>query len=122
MLKLIFWLSLIMLIYTYIGYPVLITVLGRLVRRRYAPPCNNRELFDYPTVSIIISVFNESDVIREKIENCLNIDYPKDRLEILIGSDGSTDGTNDIIKLYRNKGIKCFIAKKRQGKPGISLL
>jgi len=48
-------------------------------------------------VSVIVSVYNEGDVIERKIENCLGMDYPKEKLEILIGSDGSTDGTNEIL-------------------------
>lgn len=74
---------------------------------------------ELPFVSMIMSVFNEEGIIEEKIENCLKVDYPKDKLEILIGSDGSTDRTNEIIGRYRDKGIKTIYVEERRGKPFI---
>jgi len=110
--KLIFWFSLIMIFYTYIGYPILITLLAKFRKEKPLP-----ELSEYPTVSIIISVFNEEDAIQRKIENCFEIEYPKEKLEILVGSDGSTDKTNDIIEKYSHKGLRYLINEKRRGKP-----
>jgi cellulose synthase/poly-beta-1,6-N-acetylglucosamine synthase-like glycosyltransferase len=112
MVKFIFWFSLIMMFYTYIGYPVLITILAKFKRKKLLP-----ELSEYPRVSIIIPVFNEEDVIQRKIESCLGINYPKEKIEILIGSDGSTDRTNRIVESYINKGIRLFFNKERRGKP-----
>lgn len=125
MLKFIFWFSLITIFYTYIGYPILITIFGkmRLLRRRGVYPERSewcpRNDWEYPILSIIISVFNEEAVIQQKIENCLNLDYPKDKLEILIGSDGSTDRTNTILSRYEGRfgNLRIFMAKERKGKP-----
>ena len=110
--KFIFWFSFLMIFHTYLGYPILLMIFGNL-RRKKTPP----NLSSFPSVSIIIPVFNEEAVIQSKIENCLNIYYPKEKLEILIGSDGSTDKTNTIIKNYLNRGIKCIFNDDRQGKP-----
>ena len=112
MAKLIFWLSLTTIFYTYIGYPILITMLAKFRKKKKLS-----KLSEYPTVSIILSVFDEEDVIKRKIENCLNLDYPKNKLEILIGSDGSTDSTDDIIKRYVNKKVIFIRNNKREGKP-----
>lgn len=123
MAKFIFWFSFAMIFYTYIGYPVLMAALAKLSKGIASPrnsgARNDKEIPEYPTVSVIISAFNEEDVIQRKIENCFEIEYPKDKLEILIGSDGSTDKTNEIIKSYSNKGIKYFLNGERRGKPYI---
>jgi cellulose synthase/poly-beta-1,6-N-acetylglucosamine synthase-like glycosyltransferase len=112
MIKFIFWFSLSMMLYTYIGYPSLITVIAGFKKKR-----SILAISAYPKVSIIIPVFNEADVIKQKIDNCLKINYPKDKLEILIGSDGSNDGTDKIAQSYTGQGIKFFSTKERQGKP-----
>ena len=112
MTKFIFWISLLMIVYTYAGYPVIITILAIFKKKTPLPI-----LKKYPTVSVIIAVFNEEKVLRRKIENCLRIDYPKEKLEILVGSDGSADATDDIIKSYSDKGIKGNFAEVRRGKP-----
>ena len=65
---------------------------------------------------MVISLYNEEDVIGPKINNLLEMDYPPEKMEILIGSDGSTDRTHDIIRQFSNPRIKLFIMPKRQGK------
>lgn len=112
MIKAIFWFSLMMMVYTYIGYPILITILAAFKGKKRA-----WSVLRYPKVSMIIPVFNEAGVIQKKIENCLKINYPQDKLEILIGSDGSTDQTNKIVRRYANKGIKSLSHRQRRGKP-----
>jgi cellulose synthase/poly-beta-1,6-N-acetylglucosamine synthase-like glycosyltransferase len=87
----IFWGALAIVAYVYVGFPALIyalaTVRPRLVKK--AP--------HEPTVSFIIAAYNEEKAIAEKIENTLALDYPRDRLEILVASDGSTDRTDEIV-------------------------
>ena len=112
MVKFIFWVSLGLIFYTYAGYPMLITFIANLKKGKARP-----ELSEYPKVSVIMPVFNEEDVLEQKIQNCLEIDYPEDKIEILIGSDGSTDKTNDIIASSGNKRIKYLLSKERYGKP-----
>ena len=54
---------------------------------------------------MIIAAHNEEPVIEAKIQNCLQLDYPKDKLEVVIASDGSVDATNDIVRTYADRGI-----------------
>jgi len=66
-----------------------------------------------------VSAYNEEMNIGSKIESLFQLDYPKERLEILIGSDGSTDKTAEIVSKYKNKGIKLFTRSERAGKPSM---
>ena len=107
-----FWLSLAALFYTYIGYPLLLTACHPLARRRASQPDDDFR----PTVSIVLAAYNEVSCIREKLENCLALDYPKDKLQILVGSDGSDDGTNEIAEEFRDRGVALHIFGPRRGK------
>jgi cellulose synthase/poly-beta-1,6-N-acetylglucosamine synthase-like glycosyltransferase len=82
-----FWMSLFLLTYTYFGYPVLIKVLSRLRNRSIV-----KQDF-YPTIAIVMSVHNEELIISTKLENLLALDYPSDKLEIIVVDNGSSDGT-----------------------------
>jgi cellulose synthase/poly-beta-1,6-N-acetylglucosamine synthase-like glycosyltransferase len=97
--------------YIYFGYPLLLGALRLLrgQRRHQTAPIT-------PRVSLVIPAYNERQVIREKLENSLRIDYPADRLEILVTSDGSDDGTNDIVREYEPRGVKLLAAAQRGGK------
>jgi glycosyltransferase involved in cell wall biosynthesis len=87
MTKALFWISAAAIVYTYLGYPLLLALLRPLLRRPVrAQPIE-------PTVSIIVPAHNEAAVIAGKIENALALDYPADRLDVIVVSDGSTDGT-----------------------------
>jgi cellulose synthase/poly-beta-1,6-N-acetylglucosamine synthase-like glycosyltransferase len=83
----IFWISITIVVYVYLGYPVVVWILGQMFGR--AP----RKAAIEPKVSILVAAFNEAAVIQEKIRNSLAIDYPAERLEVVIASDGSTDDT-----------------------------
>ncbi|MCP4117302.1 MAG: glycosyltransferase family 2 protein [Desulfobacteraceae bacterium] len=72
-----------------------------------------------PRVSIIIAAYNEARHIEKKIVNCLSLEYPADKMEIIIGSDGSDDGTNDIIEKYVSRGILFFPHQARRGKMAV---
>lgn len=69
-----------------------------------------------PTVSLIIAAYNEEKVIGQKIENCLDLDYPSENLKIIVASDGSTDRTNEIIMGYAGQGVKLIALSTNQGK------
>lgn len=69
----------------------------------------------YPHVSLIISAYNEENIIRQKIENSLELDYPKEKLEIIVASE-STDKTNEIVKEYKDSGVILYAYDKREGK------
>jgi len=87
-----FWVSLFLIFYAYVGYPVLITLLSLLVNNKVKQ--KNIE----PFVTLLITAFNEEKDIAQKIENSLALDYPKDKFEIVVASDGSTDATDEIVK------------------------
>lgn len=114
MVEFIFWFSLILIFYTYVGYFIVLWIIYK-----FKPREKTNDISYYPTVSIIISAFNEEQVIGEKIENCNILDYPKDRLEILIGLDGSTDRTEQIIKEKQNGLIHLYSYHRRRGKASV---
>jgi cellulose synthase/poly-beta-1,6-N-acetylglucosamine synthase-like glycosyltransferase len=90
--RLIVWISFAFIVYAYVGYPVLLWILQILFRRpvRKAPI--------EPPLSLLISAYNEASVIGAKVRNSLALDYPADRLEIVVASDGSTDDTAQIVR------------------------
>ncbi|MGO9086143.1 MAG: glycosyltransferase [Candidatus Sulfotelmatobacter sp.] len=118
-----YWLLLLSLgvvIYGWVGYPLLILTLRSL----FARAGNRTERLSDPFVSIIIPVHNEQQKIAAKIENCLELVYPHNRLEILVASDGSTDRTEEIVQPYlvRDSRIRWLQSDKRVGKSGVQNL
>jgi len=111
-LVLIFVLSVLLLAYIYVGYPALILLLARFFRR----PVNKTSIL--PAVTIVIPTFNEELVIAEKIENTLHLDYPQDRLQILVCDDASEDRTVEIVKSYAWAGVQLSQGTARSGKVG----
>jgi cellulose synthase/poly-beta-1,6-N-acetylglucosamine synthase-like glycosyltransferase len=112
--QLLFWGSVALVAYTYAGYPVLLYLLG-LVRRRRAPDGAS----DAPSACLIISAFDEESVIRAKIENSISLDYPRDRLTIIVASDGSTDGTTAVASSYEDMGVRLHHNPRRRGKSAL---
>lgn len=110
----IFWLCGFWVVYTYAIYPALLLVLS-IFRRK-------RRVFDedhFPTMSLLIAAYNEETVIPEKLENCAALDYPENKLEILIGSDGSEDRTNALVASYVHSRLKLFPFPLRRGKAAV---
>lgn len=108
--NLIFWFCLFTLIYIYLLYPILLILRAVLFKRPI-----NRGGDQSPSVSIVIAAYNEEQVIKDKIENMLSLDYPKDKMEIIIASDGSSDKTNEIVSAFHQKEVH-LLALPRQGK------
>jgi len=108
--KLLFWACFGTLIYVFFGFVVVLWVVSKLKHR----PVQKREIM--PSVSMIICAFNEEKHIRQKIDNCLRVDYPKDRIEIIVVSDGSTDDTVRILKSLDDTVIRIHRTGERQGK------
>ncbi len=109
-------LSLFMIFYTYFGYPailIVISVFKKLNKKHYQPTESSNKI---PSVSFIITAYNEEQRIQEKIESSLCLEYPKEKLEIIVASDCSDDNTDEIVKSYQNKGIKLVRAPERKGK------
>src|SRR2546421_8037265 len=108
--QIIFWIGLATLIYVYVGYPLLVYLVSRVFPKKII------EGDIEPTVTVLITAFNEEAAIREKLENTLAIAYPPDKLEILVASDGSTDRTDEIVREYAAQGVKLFRQEGRVGK------
>lgn len=96
--------------YVYVGYPLLIFLVGRAVGRTV------RKSGIEPTVSFIITAFNEERAIRAKLENTLALDYPVDKLEVIIASDSSEDGTDSIVREYACRNVRLVRQEERRGK------
>jgi len=108
--QLIFWFSIFFISYSYFIYPLILVILGIFFRKE------RKKAEITPSVSLLVSVYNEEKIIQEKIENSLNLDYPKDKLEIVIASE-SNDKTNDIVEKYKDRGrVKLFAYHERRGK------
>ena len=101
-----------LLAYIYVGYPLIVIVLAKFFRR----PVQKQPIL--PAVTIVIPTFNEEAVITEKIENTLNLDYPSDRLQIVVCDDASADRTVEIVSSYTGAGITLSQAGTRAGKVG----
>jgi len=109
----VFWGSVFWVGYCYFGYPAAITILARIAGR----PVGKLDVF--PTVSIVISAWNEEDVIAAKLDNLYSLDYPLDKVEILIGTDGSTDATVSILRGSHDPRLRVFEYSVRRGKPAV---
>lgn len=106
-----FWFALFTLVYAFFGYPVGIRLAARWFGKQPA-----RDDTMTPSVSILLSVYNEEQVIRQKIENFLALDYPADCIELLVISDGCTDQTEEIVNAFRSEQIRLLIQEARGGK------
>jgi len=107
----VFWVCAGLLFYVYFGYPVLLTLLARFS----GAPKPESDLPALP-VTLLISAFNESQVIGAKLENALALEYPRDRLEIMVISDASDDGTDEIVGQFSAKGVHLLRQEPRMGK------
>jgi cellulose synthase/poly-beta-1,6-N-acetylglucosamine synthase-like glycosyltransferase len=96
----IFWLASALLAATYIGFPALALLRGRLFRREVASAPIT------PFVSVVIAAHNEESVIGERLANLLEQDYPRDRMEVIVVSDGCTDGTVRIVSSFFDRGVR----------------
>lgn len=105
-----FWIGVLVVFYVYLGYPLLVAVLARLRKPRRCPEA------DLPGVTLIFAAHNEEKVITQKLENSLILDYPRERLQILVVDDGSTDQTAEITRAYQDRGIELIHFDERRGK------
>ncbi len=112
--ELIFWLGIGLITYTYFGYPIILFVLVKVKRIFKADTAQYYQQNDLPEVSLIIACYNEGEVINGKIENTLNLNYPKEKLKICFVTDGTTDGSEKIIA--HNKQLTLFHSEERKGK------
>lgn len=112
--KILFWIAFITLIYHFIGYPLLLLIINSLKKTSKNHMVN--DILNYPRIIILCPAYNEEGVIEEKIISFLALDYPKDKIEMIIISDNSTDNTVEIVSKYLDQKIKMIIQTERGGK------
>ena len=100
--------------YTYLLYPLCIWALARLPRKILTPSEADRAAL--PPVTLLVAAYNEEQVIERKVRNSLALDYPRDRLEIVVASDGSSDATGEIVVRYAHRGVRLLNYGQRRGK------
>lgn len=106
----------ILFVYAYIVYPLLLRFLLLVRGSRPTPQTDPKE---WPTVTVLVPVYNEEATIRGKLENLLRVDYPSDRLHLLVASDASTDRTDAIVREFADRGVQLFRVDERKGKTGV---
>lgn len=117
MLTVLFWILVVCSLYSYFIYPLLLLAL-----KKWRKPAVSKDNSLGPqTYTLIVTVYNEKERIHSKLKNLLELEFDKDRLEILIASDGSDDGTDDIVKEYADSGVRLVRAQERLGKENAQL-
>lgn len=106
----IFWLSIFLIVYSYFGYPALLWLLTKIKRVEMS-----REAYE-PSVTLLIAAYNERAAIAAKLENALVLDYPREKLQILVTNDGSDDGTGEIVRSFAERGVEMVSGEERGGK------
>jgi glycosyltransferase involved in cell wall biosynthesis len=109
-LRALMWGSLGLIAWTHAGYPLFAAAAARV--RRYAPSADEEFV---PDVALVVAAHDEEAVIEERLENALRLDYPRERLELLVASDGSTDGTGDLVRRFADRDVR-LLDLPRQGK------
>jgi cellulose synthase/poly-beta-1,6-N-acetylglucosamine synthase-like glycosyltransferase len=116
------WGSLALVVYSYVGYPLLLGVCARLSTRRGGGPAPNDGPENSPSVSVLLPAFNAEGVLAAKLESLLAQEYPADQIEVLVYCDGCTDGTEGIARAFSARPeaggrIRVFASPERRGKP-----
>jgi cellulose synthase/poly-beta-1,6-N-acetylglucosamine synthase-like glycosyltransferase len=123
LLQAIFWFSLFLIFHTYILFPAILQLLsaGNKPKKTVHERVDENSTGQFPFLSVLIAAFNEEEVIEAKIRSVLDSDYPAGRVEILAGSDHSTDRTNEILLELekQNQMVKVVFFKERTGKPEV---
>jgi cellulose synthase/poly-beta-1,6-N-acetylglucosamine synthase-like glycosyltransferase len=110
MVEIAFYLSLLLVFYVYVGYPMVAACLGALLQRSVGKAPVE------PSVTILIAAFNEEEDIAATLENKCDLDYPPDKLEIIVISDGSTDRTDAIVSSFADRNVRLLRQEPRAGK------
>lgn len=110
--EILFIVSLVLILYTYFGYPLFLLA----VTAKKTPPA---AASSRPTVSLLIPVYNEEEVIVRKLTNAVALDYPKEKLEIVVASDGSTDRTVELVRPFLSRSVRLAAYPDHRGKMGV---
>lgn len=120
MLLFLFWFLAIASVYSYFLYPLILIAMKKY-RGSRSTLSTELDPAQAPSVSLIVTAYNEERRIREKIENSLSLDYDKRKLEIIVASDCSDDLTDDIVREYEDRGVQLVRAQERLGKENAQL-
>lgn len=105
------WLFIFLTVYVYAGYFIILFLLEKIL-----PPKTIPQQSDLPSVTMIIAAFNEEDVIATKLKNCRELNYPKDKLQVMVVADGSSDSTPDVAREFEADGVLVLFSPERRGK------
>ena len=113
-LAVVFWAACALILYTYIGFPVLLALLAR---RHGAPPPPDVDVApeELPRVAMVVAAYNEAGNIPQKLANTWEIDYPADRFQLVMGSDGSSDATAELLRSCHDPRLRAFPFPERRG-------
>lgn len=106
----IFWISLFLIVYTYLGYGILVWLLAKFRGRKAV----SGDPADFPHVTMVIAAYNEADYIVDKLYNTLDLDYPRDQFDIIVVTDGSSDQTPELVKQFQD--VRLYHRDERRGK------
>ncbi|MBU4377348.1 MAG: glycosyltransferase family 2 protein [Candidatus Omnitrophica bacterium] len=111
--KIVFWFLMALTVFIYFLYPLVLAFIAKIMGREPVKADIT------PFVSLIVPMHNEEKVAKEKVENILALDYPKDKLEVIFALDGCTDRTKEIISWYNNTAVKILETNERGGKVAV---
>ncbi len=117
--KILFWVLLFIVFYAYFGYGIVLY--GLVLIKRAIPGKKSQQDPDAayePEVTLFVAAYNEKDYVDAKVENSFSLDYPKEKVKQVWVTDGSDDGTPDILNKYKHQGVEVFHENKRGGKIG----
>jgi len=112
-----FWLCLALTLYAYLLYPACIWLLARCFST--VADQEQHASAQVPEVTLLVAAYNEQAVIEKKIRNSLALDYPRDRLSVVIASDGSSDATAEIVSRFKDRGVRLLDYRQRRGKSAV---
>jgi cellulose synthase/poly-beta-1,6-N-acetylglucosamine synthase-like glycosyltransferase len=118
-LETVFWLCASGVIYAYVGYPVLVWGISRCYRNPVEVANETPPPADWPMVSLVIAAYKEEKVILQRLVNATLLDYPPEKLEILIGVDGSEDCTGDLVREFVDSRVRLIQYPERRGKASV---
>lgn len=116
--KIIFWIFLFIIFYTYIGYGILLYFLVRVKRLFKKSKSSAIEENYEPEVTLFVAAYNEKDYVDEKVANSFSLEYPKEKVKQVWVTDGSDDGTPDLLRKYADRGVEVYHEDARGGKIG----
>ncbi len=109
--RIMFWLAALAVVYAYVGYPALLCLIALFRRRR-----RESDVSFTPSISILIAACNEEATIEEKLKQTAQLEYPADKMEVLVLSDGSQDQTDEIVRRFPDPRVRLVRIPERRGK------